>query len=71
MGWALLRGTTHILQHSPQQLDVECCIGESETDLSEEDGPAVLPPSGRPAKLDADPEMVAMLAQAAKRVWLD
>ncbi|KAL0147098.1 hypothetical protein M9458_057622 [Cirrhinus mrigala] len=42
---------------------------ESEPDLSGEDDPAALLPSGRPAK--PDPEMVAMLAQVAVRDGLD
>lgn len=39
--------------------------------LSGDDDPAVLPPSGQPAILDMDLEIVAMLARAAERVGLE
>ncbi len=41
---------------------------EGEPDLYGDDDSAPLPPSGRSAVPDTDPEMVAMLARAAERV---
>ncbi|KAL0189943.1 hypothetical protein M9458_017042, partial [Cirrhinus mrigala] len=70
MGWTLPWGTTHILRGSPEYR-MSIAASEGEPDLSGEDDPAVLPPSGRSAILDADPGMMAMLAQAAERIGLE
>ncbi len=44
---------------------------EGESDQSGDDGSVPLPPSGRSAVPDSDPEMVAMLARAAESVGLE
>ncbi len=44
---------------------------EGESDQSGDDGSIPLPPSGRSAVPDSDPEMVAMLARAAESVGLE
>ncbi len=44
---------------------------EGESDQSGDDGSVPLPPSGRSTVPDSDPEMVAMLARAAKSVGLE
>ncbi len=44
---------------------------EDESDQSGDDGSVPLPPSGRSAVPDSDPEMVAMLARAAESVGLE
>ncbi len=44
---------------------------EGESDQSGDDGSVLLPPSGRSAVPDSDPEMVAMLARAAESVGLE
>ncbi len=44
---------------------------EGESDQSRDDGSVPLPPSGRSAVPDSDPEMVAMLARAAESVGLE
>ncbi len=56
---------------APPDDRMSIAASEGEPDLSGDDDSAPLPPSGRPAVPDTDPEMVAMLARAAERVGLE
>ncbi len=56
---------------APPDDRMSIATSEGESDQSGDDGSVLLPPSGRSAVPDSDPEMVAMLAQAAESVGLE
>ncbi len=56
---------------APPDDRMSIATSEGESDQSGDDGSVPLPPSGRSAVLDSDPEMVAMLARAAESVGLE
>ncbi len=56
---------------APPDDRMSIAASEGESDQSGDDGSVPLPPSGRSAVLDSDPEMVAMLARAAESVGLE
>ncbi len=57
--------------HTPPDDRMSIATLEGESDQSGDDGSVPLPPSGRSAVPDSDPEMVAMLARAAESVGLE
>ncbi len=56
---------------APPDDRMSIAASEGESDQSGDDGSVPLPPSGRSTVPDSDPEMVAMLARAAKSVGLE
>ncbi len=56
---------------APPDDRMSIATSEGESDQSGDDGSVPLPPSGRSAVPDSDPEMVAMLARAAESVGLE
>ncbi len=56
---------------APPDDRMSIATSEGESDQSGDDGSVPLPPSGRPAVPDSDPEMVAILARAAESVGLE
>ncbi len=56
---------------APPDDRMSIATSEGESDQSGNDGSVPLPPSGRSAVPDSDPEMVAMLARAAESVGLE
>ncbi len=64
------RGVPLVSFGAPPDDRISIAASEGEPDLSGDDHPAALPPSG-PAITDMDLEMVAMLARAAERIELE
>ncbi len=56
---------------APPDDRMSIAASKGESDQSGDDGSVTLPPSGRSALPDSDPEMVAMLARAAESVGLE
>ncbi len=56
---------------APPDDRMSIAASEGESDQSGDDGSVPLPPSGRSALPDSDPEMVAMLARAAESIGLE
>ncbi len=56
---------------APPDDRMSIATSEGESDQSGDDGSVPLPPSGRSAVPDSDPEMVAMLARAAESIGLE